>query len=423
MRHRTQSHLVNRRSAGLSIRGVAAMLAIGSVLVGCASSSRSPQCLDTSAGLDTDKPRLDLGPLRRVSADASTSPIAIRADRPSVVLFWSAWCAPSRESLVELTRQANQDHTRAWDFLAVTFHSPEDTAADMRALGIDDATRLAMCVDEHGQAFRAIRAVGTPIAAVVDAQGVLIGVFHPSDLTPETLAELLAGRDPGIGPSDAVGEHVPEFAWDIRTIADTPDARPGVRISPVEARGSFARFDRQTGFISIPGDTAGRVLARALGVRSWRLEWDGVDIEERDRLISVRAVPPDRSLETARRTLADAVCRGNGWALERTTRVREALVITTESERRPTASDADVSSARWMGPSFQGDATVGELAGWIESITATPSVDATGLGDQLFTLSVTIQGLADLRTALAEMGLTLSKRPHEIEVIRVFPAR
>jgi thiol-disulfide isomerase/thioredoxin len=90
--------------------------------------------------------------------------------RPTVVAFWSRYCAPSIAALPELQAAADQLERAGVRVVAITREEP---SPELTAWMAQKGVHLPVYHDVHGEASRALQPFGTPDQFVLDASGVI----------------------------------------------------------------------------------------------------------------------------------------------------------------------------------------------------------------------------------------------------------
>jgi peroxiredoxin len=91
-------------------------------------------------------------------------------DRPTIVAFWSRYCAPSIEELPKLQAAVQQLQRTGVRVVAITREPP---SPELEAWLKAKSVRLPIYHDMHGDATRAFEPFGTPDTFVLDGRGVI----------------------------------------------------------------------------------------------------------------------------------------------------------------------------------------------------------------------------------------------------------
>lgn len=113
-----------------------------------------------------------------------------------VLEFWSTGCGPCIESIPHMNELAEAMKDKAVQFIAVTAQDPK------RIEHFIKKRRMAAWVgiDRDGATFNAYGVHGIPRTVLVDENGTIAAVTHPSKLSAENIERVIAGKDPGIEP-------------------------------------------------------------------------------------------------------------------------------------------------------------------------------------------------------------------------------
>ncbi len=124
-----------------------------------------------------------------------------------VLEFWASWCDPCVDNIPHLNELAARYKDKPVVFISVTDESSSDVEAFLSGHRMD-----GWIAPEAGQdVFRAFRVYGRPHTVLIGRDGAVKAFTYPSDVTPQTVDELLAGTlPPDEGPE--AGLHADEDA-------------------------------------------------------------------------------------------------------------------------------------------------------------------------------------------------------------------
>lgn len=329
-----------------------------------------------------------------------------------VLEFWATWCGGCRDQIAHLNRLEEQFRNKPVRFISLTDEEPGIVQRFLKDYPISGWIGL----DSNERTFKRYHIDGRPTTVLVDAAGVLRGIGNPSDLTGETMENLLAGK-PIVFSREAAQvaklQPLPEPLYQAMV-------RPA---GPVGVTGnSSGAVSRKTGKRwETWGVGLQRLLSEAYGIPESRLEGlAGITAERYDVALAAPDLTETRRLALLRRTLEDT------FQLKAHKESRETDVYVLqrspgmESKLRPATSGA---SSRW---GKTGDITAVSMP--LASVTGTAGqvlgktvVDETGLAGRFdFELkwdTTTPQSLIEAVRAQLGLELTPSRRPLEYLVV------
>ncbi|OGR67539.1 MAG: hypothetical protein A2081_06445 [Elusimicrobia bacterium GWC2_61_19] len=150
-------------------------------------------------------------------------------DKAAVLVFFATWSDPCVENIPHFNELAEKFSGKPVVFISITDESEADVAAFLKT------RRLAGWVaPEAGpEVFKAFRVYGRPHAVLVDRDGRVAAVTSPSDVTPEKIDELLAGRLSADGGKGAALQAVEAAGPDPSVLAEfriaLSSGTPGVK--------------------------------------------------------------------------------------------------------------------------------------------------------------------------------------------------
>ncbi len=116
-----------------------------------------------------------------------------------VLEFWATWCEPCVDNIPHLNSLAAKFRGKPVVFISITDESEREVAAFLKEHKLD-----TWVAPEAGPApFKAFRVYGRPHTVLIAPDGRVAAFTYPSEVTPETIEKLLAGRAlPGDEPPE-----------------------------------------------------------------------------------------------------------------------------------------------------------------------------------------------------------------------------
>jgi uncharacterized protein (TIGR03435 family) len=233
-------------------------------------------CIAADLKIGTPAPPLTLNRLLQAPSGTNLTWDALKGN--IVVLeFWATWCPGCRQQIPHLNRLEEQFRNKPVRFVSLTDEEPGIVQRFLKDYPISGWIGL----DSNEQTFKRFNIVGRPRTVLVDAAGVVRGVGDPSNLTGETLENLLAGK-----PVVFSGEAAPAKLQTLPEAFYQVMVRPA---GPVEATGFGPNaVSRKAGRRwEIWGVSLQRLLSNAYSVPVDRIEaplwatqagWDRYDV-------------------------------------------------------------------------------------------------------------------------------------------------
>jgi uncharacterized protein (TIGR03435 family) len=107
-----------------------------------------------------------------------------------VLEFWATWCEPCVDNIPHFNELAEKFRDKPVAFISITDESEGAVAAFLK-----EHKLAGWVAPEAGPGvFKAFRVYGRPHTVLVDRDGNVAAFTYPSDVTPEKIEELLAGR-------------------------------------------------------------------------------------------------------------------------------------------------------------------------------------------------------------------------------------
>jgi uncharacterized protein (TIGR03435 family) len=352
--------------------------------------------------------------LRHLLQAPSGTDVTWEALKGNVVVpeFWATWCGGCRDQIPHWNRLEEQFRNKPVRFISLTDEEPGIVQRFRKDYPISGWIGL----DSNEETFKRYNINGRPVTALIDAVGVLRGVGNASDLTRETMENLLAVK-PIVFSMEAAGvarlQPLPEPFYQAMV-------RPA---GPVEVTGFSS--GAVSGKAGKRWETWGvwlrRLLSDAYGISEGRVEGPAwIATERYDVALAAPDLTEARRLALLRRTLEDTF----QLKARKESRETDAYVLrrspAMESKLRPAASGA---SSRW---GKAGDITAVAMplasnAGVAGQALGKTVVDETGLTGRFdFELkwdATNPQSIMEaVRTQLG-LELNLSRRPLDYLVV------
>jgi uncharacterized protein (TIGR03435 family) len=363
-------------------------------------------------------PPLGLEKLLEAPAGAKASWAALKG-KVVVLEFWATWCGPCVAAIPHLNELADEFKEKPVQFIAITDEDEEIIGAFLKKkpihawIGLDTAKSM----------FKDYRITGIPHTVVVDQQGKIAAITHPTMLTRQHLKDVLAGKKLSLashpqGVSLRPGE-LPGTAGEAQSPLFQVLIRPSGDLS-----GNWGTF---AGSFTASGSTVLGVLSFCYDIPPVRILTNSVMPSGRFDFI---VKTPVKQNEVARSWLRQAVEATFGLSARRETREMDVLVLTASSltpEHLPsTASTGGSSSSSGPGRLQAINQPISALTAKLESLLRKPVLDETQLTNHYdFELRWDEQDRerpntdALVKAAREQLGLELmpAKRPVEMLVV------
>ena len=330
--------------------------------------------------------------------------------KPVVLEFWASWCVPCVHAIPHMNELfgtfGSQIH-----FL----HLSNEPEAVIR--------RTAKAKGMKGNLLQIPKAVTLsygarviPRTIVLNAQGHVVAVTQPEDLTPERLEKLVRGEDvqfpgPKYQPADLTGDDT--LSGQIR--------RPfgQVIFQTGDAEGTGVRY-LQPGHMLISGASLPVLLQIAYDLNGNRLNWA---IEKPKQKYRVSVIAPDGQNATAKRMLAQNLPLMLGIRTVPEQTLTEVFLLkraaTGELALQP-SEEKRSTSANGNSLNLEGG-TLADLASLLADFAVTiPVVDETDIpGTYSVSLSWVSGDMASIQSALAKLGLALVRGERPVPTLRI----
>ncbi|MDE2490740.1 MAG: redoxin domain-containing protein [Elusimicrobia bacterium] len=321
--------------------------------------------------------------------------------------FWATWCQPCVDEIPHISRLAEDYRGKPVVFLSVT----DEPKAKVERFLKTHPTKAWIGVDDLGDVFKTYGIDARPAGFLIDAHGRLLGRLFPSDLRAADVDAALAGKTP------------PDLEVSPAASPAPAGAKPlyEVRLAPGVAGPYTYSFDKDDiDGNNLPFDLA---ASMAYGIDQFQVELETAPpVAALDLSVRSPGVPPAADL------LREALERTFGVRAKRVRIRREAYVL----ERLPGAKAPTPLDHQGHGPTaygggvFRGEATIAQLAAFLQSELGGFVVDESGLkGWYAMDLSWDERKPETAKAALeSSLGLTWKKARRKVEILKVaFPAR
>ena len=111
-----------------------------------------------------------------------------------IIDFWATWCPPCIESIPHLNKLVEEFKNQPVSFLSITYE-PESM---IKPFLKKHPMKSTIGSDNDFAMFKSYKAWGIPMIAIVNKEGFIAGIVHPTKLTTELIETVLAGEIPDV---------------------------------------------------------------------------------------------------------------------------------------------------------------------------------------------------------------------------------
>jgi len=336
-----------------------------------------------------------------------------------ILEFWATWCGPCIAAIPHLNEMADQFKDQPVQFIAITDEKDTVVAPFLKKKPMHAWVGL----DTDRSMFKDYGIAGIPHTVVVDREGRIVAITHPSSLTAQHLKEVLAGKKLALAqPGNGKGIRADQVPADAR---HEPEPLFQVLIRPTEATKVISTSN--PGSLQISGSSVLDVLAACCDVRAGRI-LPNCPLPEGRFEFMIKT--PCKQTAVVHDWLRRAVENTFGLTARRETREMDVFVLTAGTQPAehlsPTRSTGGSSSSSGGGSLNGVNLGIESITASLEDFLGKPVIDETQLTNRYdFQLLWDESGAEDAkpgRIAAAvreQLGLELTpaKRPIKILVV------
>jgi uncharacterized protein (TIGR03435 family) len=368
-------------------------------------------------------PPLKLNALLQAPDEAKASWDALKG-KVVVLEFWATWCGPCVAAISHLNELAEQFKDRPVQFIAITDEDEKIIDPFLKKKPMQAWVGL----DTDKSMFKDYGIKGIPHTVVVDKNGKIAAIIHPTRLTGQILQEVLAGKKPALAQSTEEG------AWSIsagEVPYESDRAKPSlfqvlIRPSSADAQNHIG-MSSGNGSLTISGSSVFNVLSSCYGISPVRILTNCIlPAGPFDFVVKT----PSKDDNVARNWLRQAVETTFGLGAKRQTNQMDVFLLSVAKPDAdglaPTVSNGGSSSSSGPGRIQAINAAIESLAVDLENRLGKPVIDETGLTNHYdFELKWKDEGDKHsksgvlVRAIREQLGLELkaAKRPVEVLVV------
>ncbi|OWY71049.1 hypothetical protein B7486_10590 [cyanobacterium TDX16] len=192
---------------GVRINSVRWILSASIILLPCvtamALASPEPSAHDKAnpeSPLEIGKPAppLNIEKLLQAPKDADASWPALKG-KCVVLEFWATWCAPCVAAIPHINELSEEFKDKPIVFISLTDEDESKVLKFLKKRPIHTWIGL----DSDKSSFRDYQVRWIPHTVLVDAKGAIVGITSPTDVKPDTIEALLAGRPLNLPEADS----------------------------------------------------------------------------------------------------------------------------------------------------------------------------------------------------------------------------
>jgi len=345
--------------------------------------------------------------------------------RVVVLEFWATWCGPCIAAIPHLNEMADQFKDQPIQFIAITDEKEPLIAAFLKKKPM----RAWVGLDTDRSMFKDYGISGIPHTVVVDQEGKIAAITHPSMLTAQHLKDVLAGKKLALaqfGSGKGVrADQVPA--------GEKHEPEPLFQVLILSSEATGMSTASSPGNLRYSGSRVENVLAMCYDVRAGRV-FPSCPLPEGTFDFIIKT--PGKKTGIVREWLRRAVEETFALTSRRDTREMDVLVLTAGTQPvehlSPTVSTGGSSSSSGGGSLNGVNQGIESIAASLEGLLGKPVVDETRLTNHYdFQLLWDETGSEDvdqgrITTAVREqLGLELkpAKRPIEVLMVEAAKAR
>ncbi len=245
---------------------------------------------------------------------AANASLGALAGKAIVLEFWATWCAPCIDAIPHINELAAQFKDRPVQFISITDEEPSLVEGFLKKKPIGGWVGI----DRSNQSNKAYGREGIPFTVLIDAQGKVAAITHPSMIKASHIEDLLAGRPLNI-PMPMGGSMT---VWRSSNESGPPPILDVLIRPTTSENASTSRSVKQ--FNAKHADLR-TLIASAYGFQTGRIE--GPALERTDWYDMLLNLPSARRYDDLTPLLQQVVCVAFGVKVERQTRETDVLVL------------------------------------------------------------------------------------------------
>lgn len=320
-------------------------------------------------------PPLDLRKILQAPEDAAATWEDL-AGNVVVLEFWTTWCGPCIAAIPHLNELADEFADRPVKFISITDEEPEliEQFIERREM------KSWVGIDNERATFNSYAVMGIPHTVLVDQEGTIVAITHPTSLTSEVLENVLAGREPGLPEFERSSGISVRAGLDPHAGEDAPPPLFQVVIREEEEHaGTMMAMSRND--MTMAGMTLRRLIPRAWQISSCYVANPEL-LEDGTMYTVVVRVPSSSSISSMYEVLQTAIEASFGITGTFEPRETDVYVmrLSDDGSHRLTPAEGDVRSTSWSMDGFEGiGIPFSAIVPMVESILDRPVLNETGL--------------------------------------------
>lgn len=300
--------------------------------------------------------------------------------RVTVVEFSASWCAPCIALIPHMNELATAFEDKPVTFITISNESDEDIAK-FRA---NHPMKSLFARDTNNATHTNYWVAAVPVVAIVDAEGKVVALTHPSRVTKEVILDVLAGKPVSLptrpGQEDTVSVDGKRSTQEKSGSASAPPTNGATATLSEVEKVPFLRsaVNSKTGEIKLTGSPRDMV-AFAYDVPSHMLDYKAP--MPTDHSYEAYIKPIDGKLETGKRMLRQLLETNLNLKVVTEQRSQAAKLL----RRVPGSKPPEESKDNMMRASSQGgvfsarNVSISYLTNWLSKTLSQTVVDETGL--------------------------------------------